>query len=86
MPRYCFICSAADPAYMSTVDIDSSILVPSVAVCSRECESKYLAQRGCHVVEKPKRKNKSNQSGSCGSTSNKRQRQREHSRIAVPHF
>jgi hypothetical protein len=52
--------------------------VPSVAVCSKGCESKYLAQRGCHVVEKPKRKNKSNwQSGSCGSTSNKRQRQRE---------
>jgi hypothetical protein len=78
--RYCVICSAADPAYRSTVKIDSRILVSSVAVCSKGFESKYLAQRGCHVVEKPKRKNKSNQqSESCGSTSNKRQRQREQS-------
>jgi hypothetical protein len=67
---------------MSTTNIASSVLVPSVAVCSTECESKYLARRGCHVVEKPKRKSKSNQqSGSGGSTSNKRQRQKEQSVI-----
>lgn len=38
----CYVCSRANPEYMSTNKVKGA---PSVAVCSVECEGKYLAMR-----------------------------------------
>ena len=44
----CFVCGKPEPAYMST-DYEPE-QVPSVPVCSLQCEDKYLASMGFCAV------------------------------------